>query len=111
MGEVTSSRTAATDMADALLRWRTWAQFVWLGGGPITQSDDDLRQAMCEQFDRERELVRTLRAFVQEIASEELCDDPVKHNECYQDSGPYCGTHDSFADYTVKQARALLEKV
>lgn len=35
-----------------LSAWRSWAQFVWLGGGEPIGSDDELRQRMCEEADR-----------------------------------------------------------
>ncbi len=35
----------------ALSRWRGWAQFVFLGGGPVTKTDDELRTAICEAYD------------------------------------------------------------
>lgn len=36
-----------------LQRWRGWAQFVYLGGGPVTLTDDELRAAVCAAHDRQ----------------------------------------------------------
>lgn len=33
-------------------RWRRWAQFVYLGGGPVTLGDDALRAAVCATHDK-----------------------------------------------------------
>lgn len=41
---------------EELDRWRSWAQFVFLGGGPLTMNDDELRQAVCQKFDDEKAL-------------------------------------------------------
>jgi hypothetical protein len=38
-------------MRAALKSWRTWAQFVWLGGGPVTVDDDELRRRICQAAD------------------------------------------------------------
>jgi hypothetical protein len=35
----------------ALNQWRTWAQFVWLGGGPVVGTDEELQASICAQFD------------------------------------------------------------
>lgn len=37
----------------ALEAWRTWAQFVYLGGGPVTLDDDTLRLRVNETHDRD----------------------------------------------------------
>jgi hypothetical protein len=36
-----------------LNQWRTWAQWVYLGGGLVTLGDDALRMAVNETHDRE----------------------------------------------------------
>jgi altronate dehydratase len=46
----------------ALKEWREWAQFVYLGGGVVTGSDEELRQRVCETHDDEvDELERQLQ--------------------------------------------------
>jgi hypothetical protein len=40
-------------MESALKQWRGWAQFVYLGGGPVTDDDDTLRNRVCETHDQE----------------------------------------------------------
>jgi hypothetical protein len=46
-------------------------------------------------------------AWVREVAAKPICSDPGEREQCYADSGPYCGTH-LFDDYLVKEARAVL---
>lgn len=48
-----------------LSAWRSWAQFVWLGGGEPIESDDELRQRMCEEADRG--LAAALELFVDKV--------------------------------------------
>lgn len=38
-------------MRAALESWRAWAQFVWLGGGPVSATDEELRRRICEVAD------------------------------------------------------------
>lgn len=51
--------------------------------------------------------ISALRAFVQQTADRKLCaEEPEK---CYDDSGPYCGTHHGFlGDDEILEARKLL---
>lgn len=54
MSEPTAAETAEMVIADLqkqLKAWRTWAQFVYLQGGPVTKSDPDLRAAVCAAHD------------------------------------------------------------
>ena len=50
-------RTLEQEMIDALARelsrWRGWAQFVFLNGGPVKLTDDELRAAVCEKYDKD----------------------------------------------------------
>lgn len=39
------------DPAAELDAWRRWAQYVYLGGGPVTLDDASLRAAVCETHD------------------------------------------------------------
>jgi hypothetical protein len=41
--------------------WVKWAQFVWLDGGPVTGTDKELRQAVCERHDTAVAAERTAR--------------------------------------------------
>lgn len=41
-------------LSGALRAWRAWAQFAWLGGGPVEQSDAELRRAVCDRVDVQR---------------------------------------------------------
>lgn len=42
-----------------LHRWRDWAQFVYLGGGPLCGDDDMLRSRVCETHDQETDDLKT----------------------------------------------------
>lgn len=54
----------------ALTSWRTWAQFVFLDGGPVTLDDDALRAAVCDRWDKEKTELRSERdALAAEIAA------------------------------------------
>lgn len=44
--------------ASELKRWRDWAQFVYLGGGPVTLPDAELRAAVCASHDARVDEVR-----------------------------------------------------
>jgi hypothetical protein len=49
--------------------WRSWAQFVYLGGGPVNGTDSELQAAVCAAQDaREQESVAHLRAALENIA-------------------------------------------
>lgn len=45
--------SAVRQVVKALDDWRSWAQFVCLGGGPVTATDAVLREAVCETHDSE----------------------------------------------------------
>jgi hypothetical protein len=64
-------RAAALDAApdskdDELKRWREWAQFVYLGGGPVTKTDLELRAGVCEAHDAD---TQALRATIAELTA------------------------------------------
>lgn len=42
-----------TELAKALTTWRSWAQFIFQGGGPVSGSDAELRAAVCAAYDAE----------------------------------------------------------
>lgn len=79
-----SSRDAANAEADLLRaavgKWRAWAQFVWLGGGSVTLTDDELRLAVCERSEPPPEVCI--------CAAVELADGRVirghRHDDCIQ---------------------------
>jgi hypothetical protein len=43
--------TVIRQLATDLDAWRTWAQFVFLGGGPVTSTDTELRDLICRAID------------------------------------------------------------
>ena len=58
--------------------------------------------------EQERQELERLRAFVQDIANQKMCEDEGEDKKCHLDSGPYCGTHDYFVNDTITAARSLL---
>ena len=64
--------------------WRKWAQFVYLGGGPVTASDADLRSAVCEAHDKttatlvqQRDaLVKSLRRLIDGVDEFWMAENP-----------------------------------
>jgi hypothetical protein len=63
--------------------WVKWAQFVWLDGGPVTGTDKELRQAVCERHDTAVAAERTAREQAEQAladaAREINCAGPVAH--------------------------------
>lgn len=55
-----------------------------------------------------RTALEQLRAFVQGMADEKLCDDEGEAVHCSGGSGPYCERHDLWHETFVRAARALL---
>src|SRR5688572_21823632 len=51
--EFTALQARAEAAEAKLANWRTWAQFVYLGGGQAEGSDDELRRRVCEKHDAE----------------------------------------------------------
>lgn len=43
---------------EALKQWRQWAQFVYLGGGPVVLDDDALRRCMNKKHDSETDALK-----------------------------------------------------
>lgn len=79
----------------------------------VTWKEDaeDANRVGLEQMqraDRAESALEKLRAFAQELAGQEICDDESKQDKCTLDSGPYCGVHDDFSASWVQQARALI---
>ena len=35
-------------------RWRSWLQFIWLGGGAPVGTDEELQRRVCEAWDKAR---------------------------------------------------------
>ena len=54
-------------LEDALEHWRSWAQFVYLGGGPVTKPDNELRAGVNARHDKD---VLDVRAELSAV----LCD-------------------------------------
>jgi len=71
----------------------------------------ELADFMIEQWRRFGGRVDECRAFVEGVASMERCDDPGADERRTLASGPYCGTHDSFIDSEVTEARELLKRL
>ena len=51
-----------------LAAWRSWAQFVYLGGGPVTKADGELRQGVCEKHDAELTALRAQQERLRDFA-------------------------------------------
>lgn len=89
--ESAALRTARDAALQELKQWRGWAQFVYLGCGPVTLSDADQQKAVCETHDKqvatvtkERDAARDALIALQEVARNVTTD--IHSGACL-----YCG--------------------
>ncbi len=54
MNEQTERPMTDDQVERALTAWRAWAQFVFLGGGPVVDDDTTLQRKVCEQWEQEK---------------------------------------------------------
>jgi hypothetical protein len=70
--------------------WRDWAQFVYLGGGPVTLTDKELRAAVCQAHDDDTEPLKAeVSALSARLAAvEQALRDYGKHKTDCEKLGP-----------------------
>ncbi len=66
--DVVALQAQLTEAESALSAWRSWAQFVYLEGGPVTKSDDELWIAVCAEHDTDLAGVKSALSAAQQEA-------------------------------------------
>ena len=86
--------------------WRSWAQFVYLGGGPLEGTDQELQRRVNELHDAEVQELKSGYNLHEQAIGQLLRDIVLDHSS--DSAGKSCG-HDYICRCYVEQARTLLK--